>query len=404
MTSTFGWLDQDDAQRAAMNEVVKLFQDKSSVDELGIGAIRDAFSNSFFPGTSVLHTRIRYLLFVPWALIEATRRGQGVDRARADLRQHEVRLIRSLISGGMEAGVIGSQAQERLKTMPSQVYWPALQRLGVLRWDTSLDGHLRRAGQNARRGRDLGDGDVDDIGGPDLGIEKELPAPPADLFESASFDLSTDEAAYLQGVLARYPGGSLLSWLAPQPAAGVGDRPWLMPAASQLPEELARSVEHSRRLHHAWFGAPVLYNLMLAEVTERDDLVDGYREDLDVWERELNEHRVLEGWGRSDFWAHVRDLNPRLRLPTQDFVDRWLALIENGEHRGEAARRLIAERELRLKGRRARIHHAQARETWTPGAGTGRLGYRWGIARSYLADIDDGLRREDVVTGEEPVA
>ena len=122
MTSTFGWLDQDDAQRAAMNEVVKLFQDKSSVDELGIGAIRDAFSNSFFPGTSVLHTRVRYLLFVPWALLAATRGGHSLNHARSDLRQREIRLIRALIDGGMQSGVIGSQAQDRLKTMPSQVY------------------------------------------------------------------------------------------------------------------------------------------------------------------------------------------------------------------------------------------------------------------------------------------
>ena len=50
MTSRFGWLDHDDAQRAPMKEVVKLFQDKGSVDELGIGSIRDAFSNSLLPG------------------------------------------------------------------------------------------------------------------------------------------------------------------------------------------------------------------------------------------------------------------------------------------------------------------------------------------------------------------
>ena len=395
MTSVFGWLDQDDAQRAAMNEVVKLFQDKSSVDELGIGAIRDAFSNSFFPGTSVLHTRVRYLLFVPWLVMDASRRGQTIDKARAELRSNEVKLIRALLDGGMDAGVIGSQAQERLKTMPSQVYWPALQRLDILRWDVSPDAHLRRASQNARRDTEVTEADAADAGGPDLGVDREMPPAPKDLLKSTTFDLSADEAGYLQGVFAQHPGGSLLSRLAVRPERAHGPRLWTAPAVADLPEDLARSVEHARRLHHAWYGAPVLYNLMLAEVTERDDLVDDYRDLLDGWEEELAEHQVFDGWTRPAFWSHVRELNPNLRHSTQNFVERWFELVEAGEHRSETARRLVAERELRLKGRRSRLQHPQARETWTPGAGMGRLNYRWEIARSHLIDITDGLERDD---------
>ena len=75
MSSIFGWLDGDDAHRKQMLEVVKLFQDQSSVDELGIGSVRDAFSDTLFPGTSVLHTRARYLLFIPWLLKDTARHG-----------------------------------------------------------------------------------------------------------------------------------------------------------------------------------------------------------------------------------------------------------------------------------------------------------------------------------------
>ena len=42
-------------------EIVDLFREKGTLDELGIGAIRDAFADRFFPGTSTLHTRARYL-------------------------------------------------------------------------------------------------------------------------------------------------------------------------------------------------------------------------------------------------------------------------------------------------------------------------------------------------------
>lgn len=399
MTSVFGWMDQDDAQRAAMNEIVKMFQDQGSVDELGIGAVRDAFSNHFFPGTSVLHTRVRYLLFVPWLLREAGRRGHSLDHAKRELRQAEVRLIRSLLAGKETAGVIGSRAQESLRTMPSQVYWPALQRYGVVRWSLGVDGHLRRMAGRAAQRSDVTEGDAADALGPDLGLDDELPAAPEDLLSATTFDLTVDEATYLQGVFARLPGESLLSRLATRPHDAVGGRIWTSPAIEHLPDTLQWQVDHARRLHHAWHGAPLLYNLMLAELVSDDALVEEYGALLEEWEGELDEHRVFEGWDRSGFWALVRGLNPRLRTSTQSFVEDWIALAESSRSTSPQARSLVKQREIFLKARRSRLLDVQARESWTPGAGTARLGYRWGIAVSFLADIDAGLTSADDTEG-----
>src|SRR5579864_6286555 len=54
MPSAFGWLDTDNEQRRKMLEVVDLFKEEGTVDELGIGSIRDALADALFPGTSVL--------------------------------------------------------------------------------------------------------------------------------------------------------------------------------------------------------------------------------------------------------------------------------------------------------------------------------------------------------------
>lgn len=61
MTSTIAWLDfsEEDQQRA--REILALFSQPESVDELGIGTVRDALSDAMFRGTSVLQTRARYL-------------------------------------------------------------------------------------------------------------------------------------------------------------------------------------------------------------------------------------------------------------------------------------------------------------------------------------------------------
>ncbi|MCS5947611.1 DUF6361 family protein [Klebsiella pneumoniae subsp. pneumoniae] len=63
MASTLGWLDHDaNAQSKTLN-ILALFQQKESRDELGIGSIRDSFAEQLFPGTSTIQTRLRYMLF-----------------------------------------------------------------------------------------------------------------------------------------------------------------------------------------------------------------------------------------------------------------------------------------------------------------------------------------------------
>ncbi|WP_277213337.1 DUF6361 family protein [Isoptericola croceus] len=52
MVSSFGWLDVDAEQWQQMLEVVDLFRETGTVDDLGVGTIRDAISDPLFPGTS----------------------------------------------------------------------------------------------------------------------------------------------------------------------------------------------------------------------------------------------------------------------------------------------------------------------------------------------------------------
>lgn len=394
MSSSFGWLDHDDKQRAAMREVVRLFQDKDSVDELGIGSVRDAFSNYFFPGTSVLHTRARYLLFVPWLVAETGGQRLPHDRGKAQLRRNEVKLIESLVAGDERAGVIGRQARGDLKTMPSQIYWPALRTYGVRTWDVSVDAHLRRAREVGAFSAEVAMDD-DASAGRDVGFDPDaLALHPEKLLGSTTFDLSKDEAAYLQERFAKSTA-SVLGWLATHATDVDVSRIWHHPQVGEMEDQMQARVDGARRLHYAWRGAPLLYNLMLSELLEIDDWVEDYRSRLDEWEQKVDQHRVLDDWDTDAFWADVRRLNPRLSPATRRFVDDWISLVANGEHRSERARQLVQNREVLLKGGRSRLANASAREQWNGEAGTAGLDYRWTIARSFLTDVIDGLNRSE---------
>src|SRR3954467_3722757 len=67
-------------------------------DEIGFLIIHQRYADYFFPGTSVLHTRLRYALFVPWiyqTLYEEAASGRAFDR----VQKEEVRLAGRLKRG-----------------------------------------------------------------------------------------------------------------------------------------------------------------------------------------------------------------------------------------------------------------------------------------------------------------
>ena len=65
MEPCIGWtlLSRDVLRRAETH----LREDVEGVrDEIGFLSLHPAYADRFFPGTSVLHTRLRYAPFLPW--------------------------------------------------------------------------------------------------------------------------------------------------------------------------------------------------------------------------------------------------------------------------------------------------------------------------------------------------
>ena len=50
MTSSLGWIVLDDRHKRDVMETIALFREPGTVDELGIGTVRDVFSDLLFPG------------------------------------------------------------------------------------------------------------------------------------------------------------------------------------------------------------------------------------------------------------------------------------------------------------------------------------------------------------------
>ena len=100
-------------------------------DEIGFLELHQRYADRFFPGTSVLHTRLRYALFVPW-MYEALAKRRITGPVQRVVEREEMRLVRRLAGAG--TGVIGvTKPDQPAQQPPSVVYWGALTSWGILR-------------------------------------------------------------------------------------------------------------------------------------------------------------------------------------------------------------------------------------------------------------------------------
>ncbi len=405
MTSTLSWLDFSSSERRKMLEVIQLFQDHETRDELGLGTIRDGFSEMLFPGTTTLQTRARYFLIVPWLYQTYEEQRLSGQNLTDRLLHDEIRLIGALQNAGENDGVIGQRARQNLHRFPSSIYWIGLGRWGIRQYNgtpysyySSLTSHYRHLqSQNYRAVEER-----------EIGIQvhpnwdPSLPKRPDDFPATASFKLRPVDAEYLRDRLQHACTGSLLAYLVGQDDPGL-DVPfvWLHPRVGQLPSVLQNRLLHARNFSESMAGTSLLYNLMLAQKRQSAELVEDYTERILQWReilhlREPNLHKWHQD--RFGFWNCVQE-GGRISASTVHFVNRWLDLLFSSPNIPQIInhpemRTLIEARETRLKGGRSRFRSARHLELWNGDAGTGQLDFRWRVAQRLIRDILDGLKNQ----------
>ena len=400
LQSSIAWIDFSEQDRRKMMEVVALFKQRDTRDELGLGSIRDAFADLFFPGTSTLQTRARYFLFVPWLYRYYEHRQVPSSRVPQRLRGDEVKLIEALKAAG-EDGIIGQISGASLQRFPSSIYWNGLRRWGILRFPGS-QGQYHRWLDHFYRQRYIPQ--LTDDGEPVEGWgrvnwDPSLPQVPDGFPAQADFQLTYDEAAYLRERVMLSCHDSLLATLLDHcdPVEDV-EFVWLHPRAGEFPTEQQTWLLHARNFSETMYGAALLYNLMLAELQRVDDLVEIYQEEIEAWRGELEIRTAELGiWDQGGFWKLVTH-NARIPPMTRRFVDAWLRVLLSSRKppdiavHGEA-RALVRDRETWLKRGRSRFESQRHLEMWSGAAGAARLDYRWPVAHRITNDILCGLVR-----------
>ena len=399
--AVLAWLDYSEADQRRAREIIAIFSQRESRDELGLGGIRDALSDTLFPGISVLLTRARYLLFVPWLFREGASRGYRGPQLAPWVDGQERRLIGALRTGGDLGGLIGRNVGPAVRILPSTIYWPSLRRFGILRHEGTV-AQVAGLRQISRTTDDA----TEFLERSDAVWAPSIPAPPSDFsgMTRCNFALTHDEATWLaERIVAAVPG-TLLEFLVAgghRPSA-VADYAWEDPSAHAATGPVRAALDETRRFAVAMHGAQLLYNVLLAERAEEIGLSESggrrevYTSRMDEWLREV-EASDIGGWDLDGLWMLVAEQGRPAPPRTRAFVTEWVALAQGRSGHGLAgdphARELVRSRELHQKGGQARLRNVRLMRQWGGASGSGRLNFRWPAIVVLLGDIADGRER-----------
>jgi hypothetical protein len=395
--SNVGWLDYNDDAARKMNETLRALDEPSTLDPLGLGSIRDAFSDLIAPGTSTIHTRLRYFLFIAWICQRIEKSDTMATQFASRLRNDEATLINCLREGGEKEGVQGFTSGIKLKRMPSSAYWGGLRIWGLRKRDWSLADY----GRNISRLRVLNksDGSDETIRNSLATIWNDMPKEPDNFLESGiNFKLTIEEALFIIQRIRESNPNSLLAFLCSNPGLAVDTRyPWEINTDS-LPTELKNLLFDAQNISELTLGPQLVYNLLIARragtelgrevnddvayqlelLTQWADLVKSRRSELTEWAKQLD-----------NLWIKLSE-GANIPKRAKEFVTQIINLaLEDPDKFAEDLRvqKLVQQREFELKNNRSRFKNLEALKEWnSPGFG-GQLRFRWQIAESYLSDL-----------------
>jgi uncharacterized protein DUF6361 len=406
VTSLVAWLDASAEEQRRVREIVQLFSQRETQDELGGRRIVVTLSDALFPGTSVLHSRARYLLFIPWfAKLSAAKRD-----AVGSFEWLERRMIKSFLEASSPSprdrlvGLIGRDAGPKVRQLPSSAYWTALDAWGVLLRPGTIPDTLSRTSDSVRQ---MPADDADELADRRLGVWHPGVGEPSRGFPEQNIDggfqLKEHEARWLRERWIATSDGSLLAHLARTTGGLTGEwAPWLEPNCMTAPPDIVRVLDEAERFSLALAGARLLYYLMIGERYEEQgfDRVDvglsGLRDGLDDWAAEVDDRQALfDRWDPREFWSFVRTRNARVDELTRRFFSVWFDRVRQGDVDGigddDRLRDAVEGRERFVKRCQARLTNSKLLAGWQGGFPS-RVTFRWTQVSRLVTDLREGLR------------
>lgn len=408
--ANFGWIDFSNEHRDRVYAVMDLLSKNGSVDELGVGIVRDAIADWLFPGISTIQTRAKYFIIIPQIFrtyLQKYQNKEKVPSLKEFLRSEENRIMHQLASNyakeekkGEGHGIIGinvARNNGELARKPSSVYWNGLRTHKIIASHLSLSEYLHGNDlSKAKSGSHLSDESEHDMAywNDNFAIKSsELP----EVDENTRMDLTHAEADLLRTALictnnTHKHEGNLLTQILKSDARIITmqqskdfcemTRVFLKDInLPQMTRDTLRVALYFDLLIH---GAHIRYNILLHQ--KAGNQVKSFLEDWENWITDRDEN--IEELKQLDFSTIFSVLAPRTPVATQIFMQKWQDEALKDEPNLEVLDGLVKKQEINKKGAKAKL--AKKSGEYSEWVGLRRLQYRFYQAKTIISDIHNG--------------
>lgn len=418
--SSIGWIDFSSTDRERVAGVLALLSEAGTLDELGIGQLRDAFADSLFPGFSTVQTRAKYFATVPqifddyWALPPRERRRRSLEAYLKESEDYVAeRLVHNHEADHRELrepfpnGIIGKERVGKggASRRPSSAYWTGLRKFGLVGTELSIAEFCRSASEQQPVESLLRDGaEVDSQEDDDLMKRRRLvatiPRRSGDWREDIRITLTRPEAELLYNKI-RY-AGALKDSIPAQlintdlfnegTLLGAENFEALSSALQELPqvsESCRTAARNAARFSKAFLGAHLRFNYLIAEKLEQTKRAGELSQEFAAWRAAAADEGLFNATAVDEWLSPSVALQVGLKANTRRFIRRWHEAMTAYNTPIEWLDTLVREQAEANKGNRSLLKRSLPADTGWVGIYT--LQYRWPQASQILTDIREGL-------------
>lgn len=405
--ASLGWIHFSKTFKDHVNSILDMMDEEGIVDELGVGAFRDAFADIFFPGISTIQRRAKYFFIVPYLIADyfnlptkqQTDLGRFLDETEHEIMWKLAAKYNFNRAGG--SGVIGitKRPRTRIARRPTSIYWNGLRTMGFIKTNLSLSEYVFRTNETleqkltrniAAKYEDSDDVDIDLSDGHNVKVSTYQ----SDWNKDLDLPLSYEEADYFQKQIIRTVPRSLLGQIIVNKNLRklfIKHKEFDLFTKAILNETLDSELKSTIILAHDLNEVVKgLHWVYCNEINHLYYKFDDYLEKWSTWEYELFQN-LIDPDNLS--FERIGMIAPRASYYSKEFIRKVLEMINSKNINYPELSALVIEQERNIKGPKSRFRTG-AEVDFKKGErrSLSYLNYRYKNAKTIITDIINGLK------------
>lgn len=406
--SHIGWVDFSSTDREQVSKILAMLKESGTLDELGIGQIRDAYADLLFPGFSTIQTRAKYLITVPLIFREYHSLRPSEKKRHPllkYLKEREDDIARQLVAkhGAEEGkGIIGSTMVDKggVSRRPSSVYWNAFRQFGIIKDFSSLNEFCHEYEKDDAKNSYVTEHEdgIDDQGHFRLKNKVEIPVYNQNWFEELDIELTSAEAEFLylyimqssyivNSIPSQIFKHDLLDLALEEKYESLDALTMLITNSHKVSSDCKNTLKLANEFSHAMEGPHIRYNIILAKKNGFDAKAEKYTKEFYEWLNHVQQNHIFypecaEMWINTAKKEHLHPFNSK----TVNFIKDWSQFIYENTSEQDLDN-LVEGQAIKNKGSRSLLHKKINKDKWI---GIRLLDYRWSSAIKILKDIQKG--------------